>query len=91
MDKVDKDPGAELDYGFDWTDWLTGDEVIDAVDWYVPSDLVLFDEAFSDTVAVAWIRGGTVGKSYIVTCHMQTDSTPQRVDERSFIIKVKQR
>ncbi len=91
MYTVTKDPAAELDYGFDWSQWLTGNEEIASVAWVVPDGIIPFDEEFSSTQAKIWLRGGTVGKSYKITCQIVTNSSPERVDERSFTVSVRNR
>jgi hypothetical protein len=91
MDKVFKAPKAELDYGFDWSEWMTDGEIIADVDWIVPDGITQFDDAYSDFIAVIWLNGGTASTSYTITCRMTTNSTPPRIDDRSFIIHVKER
>ena len=91
MDSVIKDPNAELDYGFDWSDWLIENEIIDSVEWIVPDGLVEFDTDKTATQAIVWLSGGTAGESYLVTCRMTTNNTPPRIDDRTFKVKCKER
>jgi hypothetical protein len=74
------DPQAVLDYTIDWSSWLDAD-TITAVSWAVPSGLTLASSSFSTTAATAWISGGTLGASYLVTCHITT--TNGRQDDRT--------
>jgi len=83
-----KSPEAELDYSFDWTDWLTAGEVIASSDWIIPSGLI--EEASSSTgqLTVVWLSGGTFGETYTVTNRITTNSSPRRTDTRSIKIQV---
>lgn len=84
-----KDPDANLDYGFDWSDWLATAETISSVFWTVPTGITNTDEDFTDTTASIWLSSGTVGTSYSVACKITTSAG--RVDERTMTIRVKQR
>jgi hypothetical protein len=95
--KIEKDPDAVLDYPFDWTDWLAdiGDSIASAVIECEPADdsstLANPQTDVSATKVTAWLGGGTVGKTYRVTCHITTSHTPvARKDDRSIFIKVKE-
>lgn len=91
LPKYTKDPNARLDYGEDWTDWLTGAEVV--VDHTVEVTGAAVVEASSIVDAgrqvVAWISGGDVGETCVVTMHIVTDQ--EREDDRSFSLVIKQR
>jgi hypothetical protein len=86
-----KDPDATLDYKFDWSNWLTGSEIISSFALDVPSGLTLDSSSNDNTSVTAWISGGTVNTKYAVGCEITTNSSPARVDERSITIKVRQR
>jgi hypothetical protein len=79
-----KHPDAELDYGFRVRTWLAGDG-IDATEWTVstvggdPNPLVGSDDFADGTKVGIWLRGGTHGNLYTITCQLTTDSTPARV------------
>lgn len=83
-----KSSTAELDYSFDWTEWLSAGETISTSTWTVPSDLT--NEATTNTgqVAVIWLSGGTYGETYTVTNVVTTNSSPARVDTRSIQIQI---
>jgi len=83
-----KDPDALKDYAVDWTDWLDGDTIaasqwIDATD-----DLTIESDSFTSTVAIAWISGGTVGQTYVVTNRITTAAG--RIDDRSIEIRIQE-
>jgi hypothetical protein len=84
-----KDPGATLDYGFDWTDWLGTSETITATSWTVPAGLTKVSESISSYVSVCRISGGAVNASYTVTCQITTNEG--EVDRRSILITVQNR
>lgn len=86
--KYDKDPDATLDYTVDWSAWL-GTDVIDSASWNVPDDLVNEHDSNTTTDATVWLSGGVAGTSYEVTNHIETDGG--RIDERTIIIRVRQR
>ena len=84
-----KDPDAELDYGFDWSDWLATGETITASAWTVPDGITEESKAFSDTATEIWLSGGTAGTSY--TLQNEITTSAGRIDERSFLIMVAER
>jgi hypothetical protein len=75
---VDKHPVSELDYQFDWSEWLDTDTITSS-DWDVPTGLTLADETYNTTTATVWLSGGTNGTTYqvvntIVTADGRTES-----------------
>ncbi len=84
-----KDPGAALDYGFDWTDWLGASETITGTSWTVPAGLTKVSESFTAYVSVCRISGGAVNTSYTVTCQITTNEF--EVDRRSILLTVQNR
>lgn len=85
-----KDPDATLDYAIDWTQWLVDDQITNST-WEVPAGLTIENEVFTSTSTVVWLSGGEVGKTYTITNHITTNSTPNRIDDRSFVIYIAQR
>ena len=83
-----KDPAAVLDYSLDFTDWLVEGEVLTAASWSVPGGLTKDSDTFSSTSTTVWLSDGTVGTDYTVTAQV---STATRTDERSVLIKVRNR
>jgi len=87
VDKFVKDPGAVLDYTWDWADFLQDGEAI--AEKAVTSDtpeLVVDSQAANDTQVTAWLSGGLDEQECIVTCRITT--TQDRTDERSIYVLV---
>lgn len=96
------DPNAELDYKFDWkaltngvdgarTDWLDTGETISTYTVTVATGItkVSDSKSDSDTSITVWIKGGTAGTDYDVTCQIVTSDG--RTDERTKPIKARER
>jgi len=87
-----KDPDAELDYSFDWeTNWLAAGESISSHTITVQAGLTNEGDSEADGVVTVWLSGGTAGHTYEVSCLIETDSVPSRVDERSVTIICQER
>lgn len=85
-----KDDDADLDYTSDWTNWLIGADTIIAAAWTIPPDLISSNpNTFNTVTATCWLKGGTIGTTYTVSCKITTANG--RVDERSFRVKIKER
>ncbi len=84
-----KDPSAELDYVFDWTEWLATVETI--TDHTITADTgITVDSSTEDAGKVTvWLSGGTAGINYKVACLITTSAG--RTDERTIWIKVTDR
>ena len=92
MDLITKDPDANLDYGFSWTDWLPqlpAPDTITASTWILHADLTLTGESFDTTTTTVWISGGTIGQTYTCVNRITTDQS--RVDDRSFLMRIAER
>lgn len=86
-----KDPQATLDYSIDWSDWLSDGESIVNSAWSTSSGEITAP-SFTNTAASVWLSGSEVGIAITLTNTITTNSTPiARIDERSLVIKVKQR
>ena len=85
-----KDKDATLDYGFDWTGWLSSGEIIVAYTITLSASTLtkVTDSATSGSVIV-WLSGGTSGSRYGVSCKITTDQN--RIDERTIKIDVRER
>ena len=101
-----KDPDAILDYAFNWrpsesdvekgpylaedediaVDPVTGDKKI-IITVEEGLDLIRFYE--NNGLVTVWLSGGEVDHDYLVSCFIET--TQGRADERSIIIRVKER
>lgn len=66
-----KDPDDTLDYTFDWTNWLNGDQIASLT--AIPSPgITVNNTAFSSSSTTVWISGGTAGLPYSVTHRITT-------------------
>lgn len=85
---ISKDPDAVLDYAIDWSRWL-GEDALTAAQWAVPDGLTKVSEALDTGTATIWLSGGSVGVTYLLTCHITTAAG--REEDQSFRIKIKER
>ena len=86
MTNFTKDPQATLDYSIDWSDWLSGDTIINSV-WTVPVELQSSRlSEFNTTQTVVWLEGGEENITYQVKNTITTAGG--RVDERTMTVKV---
>jgi beta-lactamase regulating signal transducer with metallopeptidase domain len=94
---INKDPNADLDYSWDWTKYLAGvTDTIATVAFSVTepgndTSLTTHNPGFSGPLAVVWLTGGLVGKTYQVTCRITSAHSPARIDDRSIYVKVVQK
>jgi hypothetical protein len=84
-----KTPNAMLDYGFNWTSWLTSGEVIASSVWTVTSGLTVVSSSNTDTQTTIWISGGVAFSNYSLVNKITTSLG--RIDERTIKIFVRQR
>jgi hypothetical protein len=84
-----KDPDAVLDYGFDWSSWLDVGETISSYTIDEDTGITVDSDSESAGVITVWLSGGTAGETYAVRCEIVTSDS--RTDERTMIIKVKER
>ena len=83
--RVLQDPSDNLDYTFDWTDWLAGDTIVTS-SWVVTAGLTEGANVNTTTSATVWLSGGTAGTSYVATNTIITAAA--RTANRSFNIDV---
>lgn len=93
---IDKDPEAQLFYTFDWSDWLTGNDVIDTAEYTVsarindPDPVLKVTEGIDQgTKTFIELSGGQVNKSYVVTVKITTSNG--LIDRRNFRVKIENR
>ena len=87
---ITKDPDAELDYIFDWAEWLAGiTDTIASKEIIVETGITCDSSSIVSDTVVAWISGGTAGATYRVTCRIVTAGG--RTDDRSIFIKIAER
>jgi hypothetical protein len=84
-----KDPNAELDYSWDWTDWLASGETIVDSTFIVPAPLVLLAQSDDGKIATVWLGGGVEGANYRVVNRITTSAG--RKDDRSRMIPMVER
>jgi hypothetical protein len=79
-------PGANLDYKFDWSDWLESGETIASAIVSTTSSITLSDQSNDDSSVTIWVSGGLLNNSHIVTCQITTSLG--RITARSINIYV---
>jgi len=82
-----KDPSDQMDYGFDWSDWL-GSDTITASAWTVPTGITNFSTSNTTTTSTIWLTGGTHQTDYLITNQITTAGG--RIKQRSFKIMVRE-
>jgi hypothetical protein len=85
----DKDPDELLDYEIDWAARLAGD-TISASEWILPVGIVKdagAGDTHTDTSAVIWLSGGTLGESFVLTNRI--DTAGGRIMDQSVSIKIR--
>lgn len=101
INSILKDPSANLDYDFDWTDWLPDGDTISSSAVTADDGITLGSKQQGDYVADLWtpsatgsvikqfISAGTARNDYRVTCRITTSES--RVDERTIVLMVRDR
>lgn len=92
LGRKDKASADQLDYVIDWSDWLAeGDSIASQVVTVTGPDSVLqaFLTSFDATTSTIWLRNGTAGATYTVTCKVTTANATPRIGERSFEMVVR--
>ncbi|MBK7822928.1 MAG: hypothetical protein IPJ61_18260 [Tessaracoccus sp.] len=86
------DPNANIDYGFDWSDWLVDGDLISASSWSIdPTGPTLSNDTIDDTQKLTrcFVAGGDAGTRYVLSNHIFTDAG--REDDRSITLKCRER
>lgn len=73
-------PGATLDYGLDWSQWLTSPETITTSTWTVDTGLMQSNPSNIAGVTSVFLAGGTAGAMYKVVNTITT--SVGRIDSR---------
>ena len=85
-----QDPNAVLDYPFDWSTYLGGDDTIQTSTFVADSGVVVESDAILNPLTtVVWLSGGTKGKRYSITNHVLT--VGGREDDWTIYVLVKER
>lgn len=87
-DEYPKDPGAVLDWVFDWTRWLQEGETITDSSFSASAGITINSDTHSNTYTTVWLQGGAQ-KVYSLTNTITTNQN--RTDKRTITIKVKNR
>ena len=88
MFRVDKDPQAILDYGFDWSEWL-GSDTISSSSWTADTGINIDSDTNTSTITSVWLSSGLPGHNYRVVNHVITAAG--REDDRTILVSVEQR
>ena len=87
-------PGTSKPYGYDFRSWLNGSGINQAnTDVTVPSELTKGALHFDPAGHVGvWLsnNSGVIGERYQCTVHIETDEVPPRIDDRTFVIELRQ-
>lgn len=82
-----KDPNATLDYTVDWGPWLTPLlDTITTATWLPEAGLTVVSSSNTDTTATAFVSGGTLETTPLLTCRITTAGG--RTDDRSLTLKI---
>ena len=82
-------PLSNLDYGFDWTQWLAAGENISISTWDIDSGLTPSGAQVISNVTSVLVTGGVAGISYKLKNTITT--TDGRVDSRTIRLSCKNR
>lgn len=78
---IDKDPGATLDYIFDWTDFLALiDDTIASVEATAVGVEIVDGPTITGSVVTIWVAGGVVHEPASLTCIITTANVPPRIE-----------
>ena len=83
-----KDEVGQLDYVFDFCDWLTGGDYIADATFILPPGLDWISSKNTSKTATVWVSGGTQGESYRVDCIVTTASHPPRIAKKSITLEI---
>jgi hypothetical protein len=85
-----KDPNANLDYLFDWADWLETGDTITSHDVQVASgDVVIGTHTNTTTSVTVWVSAGTVNTDATVRARVTT--AQGRIDDRTITLLIRER
>lgn len=90
--EYDHAPGSNLDYGFDWSSWLTAGETIVSSVWTTTdSNVVLANAQVAGGVTSVYVSGiSAVGKLSTIV-NTITTSLNTKIDSRSLVLSCKHR
>lgn len=82
---IEKTPGENLPYGFDWTDWLAGDTIASS-SWSIPAGLTVGVASYTTVATAQKLSGGTVGVMY--DCVNTITTATGNIGERTLQIQM---
>lgn len=83
-DAPSKDPSSTIDYGVDWSGYISQGEIITDSEWQYGSGITGTIESNNDSETRVMLTGGVSGSLYTLTNRITTSAG--RVDERSMYI-----
>ena len=84
---IEKVSTSRLDYSFDFTEWLAAiDDTIISYVLTAETGITIDTDMRLGGIVTAFISGGAVGRSYLITCKITT--ADGRIDSRSIKIIV---
>jgi len=87
-----KDANATLDFGFDWSQWLSAGETILSYALTLDEGITKVADGSTTTGSViVWLSSGSPGQRYSVACKITTSSSPSRIDERTIKLDIRER
>lgn len=89
--EYDHAPGANLDYGFDWSDFLTTGETIATSSWTATSGITLSNPSVTGSITATFAAGGVEGVLYTLTNTIVTNASPARTDIRTLVLSCKRK
>lgn len=81
-----KDPDDILDYGFDWSAWLSNAETISSSTWILSPGITQNSATNTTTATTIWLSSGVAGQPYSVTNRITTNQG--RTVDRTMTIRV---
>ena len=86
MKRIPKDPDAQLNYSFDYSDWLETGDLIASYLLIDSTDITIESQSNTDTVVTAVISGGIANAEETLTCRVTT--TNGLIDDRTIILEM---
>lgn len=84
-----KDPDDVLDYGFDWSAWMSNGETISTSIWILSPGITQNSATNTTLVTTVWLSSGTAGVPYSATNRITTNQG--RTVDRTMTIRVTQK
>ena len=82
-----KSPAGNLDYEFDWSEWLGGDN-IEVSSFTVDAGVTVESQSHTQKVVTVWLSGGEMYHVYGVRCSIHTQGG--RIDHRTAMLTIKE-